>query len=402
VSNGTVTTLKAGTANITVITEDGNKTATCVLTVTPIVIPVTHVTLNKTIDTLNVGNTLTLTATVFPENATNKNITWLSSDTAIAKVNNGIVTAVAKGTAIITVTTQDGNKTATCNVTAVIPIIPVIDVTLNETNAIIPTHLSNILTLTATVLPTNATNKNVTWSSSDTTVAKVNNGVVTQTHGGAGNVTITVTTEDGNKTATCAVTLTLNGCNINTPGWGLSLGTVSFATTQEWTVSGFGITQIWSDVVQAASCNKTSFNGGNGWNYNADCRSNPDYKGDLFSFCAVVRFKETLCPDGWRVPTMQDFIDLDIALGGSGINRHDTSYIPFIHDNYLNPDVWGGAFGGVASSDNLYYQGTQGFYFSQTDTGVQSARSLLLLSGGGIRPQYGNSKLYGYAVRCVR
>jgi len=80
-------------------------------------VPVTGVTLNKSNISLTVGSTETLTATVTPENATNKAVTWSSSDTAKATVSNGVVTAVAAGTATITVTTADGNKTATCTVT---------------------------------------------------------------------------------------------------------------------------------------------------------------------------------------------------------------------------------------------------------------------------------------------
>ncbi|MEE0951781.1 MAG: InlB B-repeat-containing protein [Paludibacteraceae bacterium] len=80
--------------------------------------PVTGVSLNKTSTTLEIGGTETLTATIEPNNATNKNVAWSSSNTSVATVDaNGLVTAVAAGTATITVTTEDGNKTATCAVT---------------------------------------------------------------------------------------------------------------------------------------------------------------------------------------------------------------------------------------------------------------------------------------------
>ncbi len=113
-SNGVVTAKAAGTATITVKTSDSGKTATCKVTVTQ---PVTDVSLNKTSTMLTVGQTETLTATINPNNATNKTVTWSSSDTNVASVdNNGVVTAKAEGTAIITVRTEDGGKTASCEV----------------------------------------------------------------------------------------------------------------------------------------------------------------------------------------------------------------------------------------------------------------------------------------------
>jgi uncharacterized protein YjdB len=110
----------AGSATVTVTTSDGNKTATCAVTVTSgsSNVPVTGVSLNKTTMNLTVGITETLTATITPSNATNKAVTWRSSNTSVATVSvYGLVTPVVAGSATITVTTSDGNKTATCAVT---------------------------------------------------------------------------------------------------------------------------------------------------------------------------------------------------------------------------------------------------------------------------------------------
>ena len=122
-ATGEVTAIGAGTATITVTTVDGNKTATCTVTVTAAPVPVSGVSLNKDSTSLTVGDTETLTATITPDNATNKNVTWSSDTPSVASVNNGVVTAVAPGTATITVTTADGGFTATCAVT-VRPDIP--------------------------------------------------------------------------------------------------------------------------------------------------------------------------------------------------------------------------------------------------------------------------------------
>ena len=118
-NSGLVKAISAGTAVITVTTADGNKTATCTITVTSR--SVDGVTLNKTSLALVRGKSETLTATIIPNNATNKNVSWSTSDASVATVTNGRVTAVGKGNAIITVTTEDGNKSATCDVSVTIP-----------------------------------------------------------------------------------------------------------------------------------------------------------------------------------------------------------------------------------------------------------------------------------------
>ena len=121
---GKVTGVKAGKAVITVITEDGEKTATCKVTVKDKEINVTEVKLNKTQTSILVGANETLVATVLPENATNQKVSWKSSDEAVATVDeNGKVTGVKAGEAAITVTTEDGKMTDTCNVTVNSPTV---------------------------------------------------------------------------------------------------------------------------------------------------------------------------------------------------------------------------------------------------------------------------------------
>ena len=200
--NGAVTARSIGTATITVTTADGERTATATVTVTPAPIPVTDVMLNHSTLELVVGASETLTATVLPANATNRSITWASSNNAVATVDdNGRITAHTAGTATITVTTKDGGRTATCVVTVPAP-IPVTGVTINPNTLNLAMGTSE--TLTATIIPANAANRAVTWASNNTAVATVNtNGKVTAVS--AGTATITVTTEDGEHTAACTV-----------------------------------------------------------------------------------------------------------------------------------------------------------------------------------------------------
>ena len=202
---GKVSAISAGTAIITVTTADGNKTATCNVTVTAPAaqIPVTAISLDA-MATVGIGSTITLAVTYTPADANQgKAVTWTTADAGIAIVNNGVVTGVSAGTVAITATsTTDPSITATCNVT--VQAIAVTDVSLNKSS--LNLQIGGNETLTATVAPANATNKNITWESSNTAVATVNNGKVTGV--AAGTATITVTTVDGNKTATCTVTVT--------------------------------------------------------------------------------------------------------------------------------------------------------------------------------------------------
>ena len=170
---------------------------------TPTAIAVTGVTLNKTGITLEVDGSETLTATVAPDNATNKKVTWKSDKPEIATVDaSGKITGVKEGEATITVTTEDGGKTATCKVTVEAATIAVTGVTLNKTELTLEVDGSE--TLTATVAPDDATNKEVTWSSDKPEIVTVDaTGKVTGV--ATGEATITVTTEDGGKTATCKV-----------------------------------------------------------------------------------------------------------------------------------------------------------------------------------------------------
>ena len=203
VKDGVVTAVKAGKAIIIAKSDDGGKTATCEVTVNSKIISVVSVTLNKTSYEMTEGDEFALIATVNPSNATNKNVTWKSSNTSVATVTNGKVTALKAGFTIITVTTEDGGKNATCEVTVNAKVYPVESVSLDET--FIELTEGDEKTLIATVLPDNATNKNVTWTSSNTTVATVSNGKITALQ--AGSTIITVTTEDGGKSATCEVTV---------------------------------------------------------------------------------------------------------------------------------------------------------------------------------------------------
>jgi len=182
--------------------------------------------------------------------------------------------------------------------------------------------------------------------------------------------------------------------------WQTSLGLASFASDNTWTISNDTIRQIWSDAVQTDYCSdKTTFAGGNSTDgFRIDCRSNPEFSGDLFSWRAVAEI-ENLCPYPWRVPTMQDFRDLDIVMGGSGNNRGDTPQ--FVQENYITR--WGGAFGGGSGSvGTLRNQGIWGHYWSSTEGDATLARNLNVNTNGLVSPQNWSNRGGGLSLRCVQ
>ena len=203
--DGRVTAVKAGEAVVTVTTEDGGKTATCKVTVKAKAVNVTEVTLDKTELTLTEGETETLTATVKPDNADNKKVTWSSDKTDVATVDGaGRVTAMKAGEAVITVTTEDGGKTASCKVTVKAKVVPVTGVDVKPWSVTIGAN--GTTKLTCTVAPSNATNRNVRWESDNPSVATVDSdGNVRAVSAGVAKVS--AVTEDGGFRSGCTVTV---------------------------------------------------------------------------------------------------------------------------------------------------------------------------------------------------
>lgn len=174
-----------------------------------------EITLNKTSLVLEVGASERLTASFNPPEAPNKGHTWTSSAANIASVDEtGMVTAVAEGNAVITAQALDGGKMASCNVQVVGEIVHVTGVSLNVTNSTIA--IGEQLQLAATVSPETATDKTVTWTSGNHNVATVDgNGLVTGV--AEGTVVITATSNDGDKKATCQLTVGKKGASISAP-----------------------------------------------------------------------------------------------------------------------------------------------------------------------------------------
>ncbi len=254
VENGLVTAIGNGEATITVTTVDGGFVDSCTVTVTT---PVASVELNKSNLDLFVGETFQLEATVLPATAINKAVTWTTSNAAVAKVENGLVTATGNGEAVITVTTADGAFVATCTVVVT---TPVSGVELNASH--LDLFVGDTYQLEAIVLPTTASNTAVTWTTSDATVARVENGLVTAL--GNGEATITVTTADGAFVATCTVVVTtpVSGVELNASHLDLFVGdtyqleaivlpTTATNTAVTWTTSDAAVASVENGLVTA-------------------------------------------------------------------------------------------------------------------------------------------------------
>lgn len=363
-------------------------------------VKVQSVTLDKSSETLEVGETLTLVPTVLPSDATDKTVIWTSSNPAVADVDSGKVTAIADGECTITVTTSDGWKKAECAITVMPGIVSVTGVTVKPATASIAEGKS--LRLIAEVKPSNATDASLKWTSGDSAIVSVDNeGIITGV--AHGNTTVTVTTVDGKFKAECKVDVA------PPPVTHPFFGEINFRSGNTRVVGQ----QMWSDVVVASLCKKNDFYGGY-WNgtddfeYTADCRQSPGY-GDLFSWGAVDQYMDDLCPGDWRVPTMEDFIALDLALGGSG-ERDQENHI--LYDKYIN--TWGAELGGHALNGQLNHPGSFGNYWSQStfsseQYGDSKAHALVV---DGLDVSFGGSgwvhvfpeflKFHGFNVRCVK
>ena len=250
-NNGKITAVDGGTATITATI--GSKSATCVVTVN---VPVSGVAINSAPTELTEGDTGTLTATVSPDNATNKAVTWSSSNTSVLSINEttGAYEANAEGTATITATA--GGKTDTCTITVKPSTIAVTGITIDNA----PTEalfVNTKGTLTATVSPDNATDKTVTWSSSDPDYVSINATTGEyEVKGTKGYGSATITATAGDKTATCVITGKVTytslsvGTVLHTGDTFYTGGTVAFQTSP---LMSFNATNGVITVVEATS-----------------------------------------------------------------------------------------------------------------------------------------------------
>ena len=393
-------------------------------------VPVTGITLNHSERSIVLGATPTaainnLTATIAPANATNRTVRWTSSNPSVVAFNAlgylpsppnppntlnapvgtvntvvsvyptapsppgpGVATvtvhARAVGTATITVSVTTGGVTHTATATVTVtpaPVIPVTGVTLNHDALSFVYGQSSTQTLAATVAPANATNRAVTWASSETSVATVNaTGVVTAV--GAGTATITVTTTDGGKTADATVTVS----ELSTALGGVVINGITWATRNVDALGTFadypedaGLFFQWNRPAAWAATGAVT-----GWDSTVpegtewESANNP-------------------CPTGWRVPTQQEL---------QSLNSAGSVWITF---NEVNGRVFGTApnqiflpaAGARSAAGALGNVGTLGNYWSSTPFATTTATSLLFDSAGSSSDMNPGNRTQGFSVRCV-
>jgi uncharacterized protein YjdB len=198
-SNGLVTLITGGTTSI-IAASDENPAATAMCSIT-VETPASSLILDEKTKEMNVGETYRLGYVITPTNAANKEVSWSSSNTAVASVDaTGLIKAVAAGQAVITVKTADGTLTASCTITVK---QKATGITLDATD--LELYVNQSYELKATVTPASSTDYKLTWESSNSTVATVDDkGKVTAIS--AGRTTITVKTSTG-QVAYCYITV---------------------------------------------------------------------------------------------------------------------------------------------------------------------------------------------------
>ena len=332
------------------------------------------VAVNRTAFTLVIGEYEVLSASVFPETALNRNVTWRSDDTEIATVdNNGRVTAVSTGATNIVVRSVDGNHIATSRVTVratPVPPVAVTGVNLNRSTAFIIVGAANQggrVALTATVLPNTATNSRVTWESSNPAVAVVNNiGQVDAR--GLGYTIITVTTEDGNRTATARVTV-VDGAFIGGAIWArYNVGAVNEEDA--------GMLFQWNRRQGWAATGTVT-----GWDSSTPTGTE-------------WRPVNSPCPAGWRLPTNAELNALGIGTWTTENGVTGRRFSAAGGNTIFLP-----AAGYRSTNGTLSSAGTHGFYWSSTQLAETYARGLGFDSSHTLS-RVGN-RAQGFSVRCV-
>lgn len=305
-SEGIVRGIDSGSTTVIVRTQDGNYEDNCDISVWR---HASRVSIDKTSVEVYPGEIVALAANVYPEDAHNKNVNWYSDNTSIAEISNdGIVKGISAGYTTVYARTEDGGHTASCAVNVK---QHATGIALNHSSVTI--YSDESLTLIATVIPNSTANKSVIWSSSDISIAEVNNGVVTPHI--KGNVTITAKTADGSDlTANCEIKV-----KTAVPKGAVDLGlSVYWATCDLGAGSNTvpGTLYAWGETSTKNSFSLENYKYYNGTSYTK--YNNEDGKTILDADDDAAK---SILGGRWRMPTIEEYNELcdncDIAQDGS-------------------------------------------------------------------------------------
>ena len=366
------------------------------------VVPVSGIEIPATFDLL-AGKTATLTATVSPDNATYRNLTWVSSDESIATVDDtGKVTAVSIGKATITVYSADASKTATCEVT-VCQLIQ--SITLDHTE--LELYVGDApVTLTATVLPSEFTMKTLTWSSAYPSVATVDaDGKVTAVSSGSTKITVKAT-DGSNVSAACKVTVKINlslpdsveAVDLGLPS-GLKWATMNVGASKP---EEYGEYFAWGETQPKSDYRWSTYKWCNG-------SANTQTKYNTKSSYGTVDNKTVLDPDddaahanwggSWRMPTDKEWTELRTKCTWTWTSQ-----------NGVNGSLITGPNGksiflpaaGLRGGPNLNTAGSYGYYWSSSLYSViPTGAYYVFFSSGTVLRSSGDYRSYGRSVRPV-
>jgi len=361
----------------------------------------TGITISPSTLEMNSGTTAQLMATLSPEGSFGS-VTWTSSNESVATVDaNGVVTAVAGGTCTITATAGGSLKKATCSVTVKQLVTSIV---LSQTTAVL--ELDGFVRLTATVLPENATNKNVVWSSSNEDVAPVRNGRVDAY--GYGTAIITCEAADGSGVkATCRV----NVPKTEYVDLGLPSGTL-WATYNIGADSpeDYGDYFAWGET-EGYNDGKTDFSWGTyRWCNNGSDRTLTKYNTssgygtvdnktelDLEDDAAYVNWGPA-----WRMPSDEQFEELiNSSYTTTEWTTQNGVYGRKITSKANGNSIFLPAAGGRNVS-SLYYAGSGGYYWARTLYTSSPGRAWRLYFGSSDIDMRSSDRCYGHSVRPVR
>jgi uncharacterized protein (TIGR02145 family) len=185
------------------------------------------------------------------------------------------------------------------------------------------------------------------------------------------------------------------------PSSTLDLGVVSFTQGSEITITGSSYTQIWSRPVTATGCQKGTYNGGfndgSAGSVKSDCRTNPGYAGDFFSWCAVVKYASQVCPFPWRIPTPDDFCRLHKAV--TGANCVEAANVAWIQAYQTK---WAPEFSGECDNSIFYNVGLAVLYNVNGIVADSRSRFNITKADGLVNFGYAGNRATGRALRCVR